>query len=67
MRHRRSSLVLATLTFILALAGPATAQSTPQPVNELLDGFGSMAPDVCPAGEQPVVNSYSVTGTSTGN
>jgi hypothetical protein len=65
--HRRSSLVFATLTLILAFAGPAAAQSAPQPVNELLDGFGSMTPNVCPTGEQPVVNSYSATGTSTGN
>ena len=57
MLHRRSFLAFATLTSILAFAGSATAQSTPQPVHELLDGFGSMAPNACPGGEQPVVNS----------
>ena len=67
MLHRRSSCALTALAFLLAFAGPAVAQSTPEPVRVQLDGFGSMAPNLCPAGDEPVVNSYSITGASTGN
>src|SRR5918994_3906081 len=67
MLDRRSACALAALVFVMIAAAPAAAQSGPEPVSVELDGFGPMAPDRCPAGESPVTNSYSVTGTSTGN
>lgn len=57
----------ARLAFALVAAAPAAAQSAPERVNVQLDGLGTMSPNRCPAGDAPVVNSYSITGTSTGN
>lgn len=67
MLDRRSAGALVALALAMVAAAPAAAQSGPAPVNVQLDGFGQMSPDQCPAGDAPVTNSYSVTGTSTGN
>ena len=67
MPYRWWSCALVALMCCAVSSGTAAAQSAPEPVRVELDGFGPMAPNVCPVGDEPVINSYAVTGQSTGD